>query len=84
MEGKKRTFIIELEGIEKAYDNVGKLAEKLNALDNQISNSKTSLLIAEVFNNSSVLLTNTNIQIENLSKAINGSNSSYSLNLSKV
>lgn len=79
-----KKFIIEIEGIEQAYDNVNKLIEKLDVLDRQISNSKTSLLIAEVFNNSSVLLTNTNIQIENLSKAINGSNSSYSLNLSKV
>ncbi|SHG13623.1 hypothetical protein [Dysgonomonas macrotermitis] len=72
MGDNKKIFIIEIDGLKKAYEDISKLIEKLNTLDQQISNSKTSLLIAEVFSSSSTLLTNTNVQIENLSKAING------------
>ncbi|QIK60492.1 hypothetical protein G7050_11900 [Dysgonomonas sp. HDW5A] len=67
-----KTFIIQIDGIDKAYEDLGKLSERLSTIDKQIGNSKTSTLISEAFGQASQVVSDFSKNIDNLAAAVNG------------
>ncbi len=48
-ENKKKTFIIEINGIKESTENVEKLIDALDKLDIKVKNSNTSKVVAATF-----------------------------------
>ena len=65
-EKKKKTFVIEINGVKESTENVEKLADALDRLDLKVKNSNTSKAIAVAFDDFMPSLTN----IEGLLKKI--------------
>ena len=65
-EKKKKTFVIEINGVKESTENVEKLADALDRLDLKVKNSNTSKAIAVAFDDLLPSLTN----IESLLKKI--------------
>ncbi|BES62365.1 hypothetical protein [Dysgonomonas capnocytophagoides] len=65
-EKKKKTFVIEINGVKESTENVEKLADALDRLDLKVKNSNTSKAIAVAFDDFMPSLTN----IEGLLKEI--------------
>ena len=65
-EKKKKTFVIEINGVKESTENVEKLADALDRLDLKVKNSNTSKAIATAFDDFMPSLTN----IEGLLKKI--------------
>nr|WP_288210374.1 hypothetical protein [uncultured Dysgonomonas sp.] len=65
-EKKKKTFVIEINGVKESIENVEKLADALDKLDLKVKNSNTSKAIAVAFDDLLPSLTN----IEGLLKKI--------------
>lgn len=67
-----KTFVIQIDGIDKAYEDLGKLSDRLGTIDIQIGNSKISTLISEAFGEASQVVSGFGKNIDNLAAAVNG------------
>lgn len=70
--GNSKTFIIQINGIDKACDDVGKLSDKLETLDKQINNSKLSGLISSTFGSTSGVVKGFGVSVDALTQSIDG------------
>lgn len=67
-----KTFTIQINGIDKAYEDIGKLSDKLETLDKQISNSKMSTLISAAFGDASQIIKSFGDSAEKLAATVEG------------